>query len=114
MQAADHRGKCDPARGVSLRVEEHLDMPDIVGVRALQISPGEIVEILLGDQHRHALIVDVEEILQVAKLIRLAQRLDRGIGQPDAIAARQGEHQFRLQAALDVDVQLAFRQPFDQ
>ena len=72
VQAADHRGKCDPARGVSLRVEEHLDMPDIVFARALQISPGEIVEVLLGDQHRHALIVDVEEILQVAKLVRLA------------------------------------------
>jgi hypothetical protein len=56
-----------PRAGVSLRIEEHLDVADIVGARALQIGPSKIVEILLGDQDRHALIIDVEKVLQVAK-----------------------------------------------
>ena len=77
VKAVDHGRECDAARRVALRIEEHLDMPHIVGMRALEIGPGEIVEILLGDQHRHALIVDVEKILQVRELIGAAQRLDR-------------------------------------
>ena len=77
VQPADHGRKRDAARRVALRIEEHLDMPDIVGVRALQIGESQIVEILLGEQHRHALIIDVEKILQVAKLIGLPHRLDR-------------------------------------
>src|SRR5262249_39807069 len=66
------------------------------------------------DQHRHALIVDVEEILQVAEPIRLPHRVDRRIRQTDAVAARQRKHQLRLQTALDVNVQLAFGEPRDQ
>ena len=50
---------------MALRVEKHFDVPHIVGVRALEIGPGEIVEILFRDQHGHALIIDVEKILQV-------------------------------------------------
>ena len=81
MEALDHRRECDAAGRVALRIEEHLDMPDIVGVRAFEIGPGEVVEVLLGDQHRHAAIVEVEKILQVAKPVGLAQRLDRRIRQ---------------------------------
>ena len=114
MQAVDHGGEGDAARGVALRIEEHFDMHEIVGARPLQIGPGQIVEILLRDQHRHALIIDVEEILQVRELIGPAQRLDRRIGQRNAVAARQREHQFRLEAALDVNVQFAFGQTRDQ
>jgi hypothetical protein len=80
MQAADNRGECNPPRGVPLRVEKHLDMPDIVVTRASEIRPGEIVKVLLGDEHGHALIVDVEEILKAIELISLAQRLDRSVG----------------------------------
>jgi hypothetical protein len=113
-QAFDHGRERDAAAGVALRVEEHLDVADVVGVGAREIGPGEVVEILLGDQHRHALIVDVEEILQVAEPISLPHRVDRRIRQADAVAARQRKHQLRLQAALDVNVQLAFGEPRDQ
>jgi EAL domain-containing protein (putative c-di-GMP-specific phosphodiesterase class I) len=99
---------------VALRVEEHLDMPDIVGVRAFEVGPGQIIEILLRDEHGHGLIVDVEKVLQVAEPVRLPQRLDRWVGQADAVAARQREYHFGLEAALDVNVQLAFGKPLDQ
>ena len=114
VQPADHRVKRHAARRVALRIEKHLDMPDIVGVGALQIGESQIVEILLGEQHRHALIIDVEKVLQVAKLIGLAHRFDRVEAQLDTVPARQREHQLRLEASFNVDVQLAFRQPFDQ
>jgi hypothetical protein len=93
---------------VALRVEEHLDVADVVGVRALEIGPGKVVEIPLRDQHGHALIVNVEKVLQVAEPIRLPHRLDRRIWQADAVAARQREHKLRLEAAFDVNMQLAF------
>ena len=114
VQAADHGGEGDAAGGVALRIEEHFDVAHIVGMRALQIGERQIVEILLGDQHRHALIIDVEKILQVAKPVGLAHRVDRFVFQPHAVAARQRQHQLRLQAAFDVNVQLALGQPFDQ
>ena len=60
------------------------------------------------------MVVDVEEILQVRKLIGLAQGLNRRIGQRNAIAARQRKHQLGLEAALDVNVHLAFGQTRDQ
>ncbi len=114
VETRDHGRERDAARRMPLRVEEHLDVADIVGVRAFQVRPGQIVEILLRDQHRHALIVEVEKILQVAEPVGLAQRLDRRIGQADAVAARQREHELRLQAAFDVNVQFALGQSFDE
>ena len=112
VQTADHGGEDNAARGVSLRIEEHLDVADIVGARALQIRPSKIVEILLGDQDRHALIVDVEKILEVAEAVGLAQGVHGFIRQPDAVPARQRTHQLRLQAAFDVNMQFALGQPF--
>ncbi len=76
-QSADHGIESHAAGSVALRIEKHLHMPDIVGMRALQIGEGQVVEILLGEQHRHALIIDVEKVLQIAKLVGLAHRLDR-------------------------------------
>src|SRR5258708_35088046 len=58
--------------------------------------------------------VDVEESMQVAEPISLPHRVDRRLRPADAVAARQRKHQLRLQAALDVNVQLAFGEPRDQ
>ena len=113
-KAVHHGREGDAARRVALRIEEHLDMAHIVGLRALEIRPGEIEEVLLGDEHRHALVVDVEKVLQLRELIGAAQRLDRRERQRDAVAPREREHQLGLEAALDVDVQLAFRQAADE
>ena len=88
VKTVDHRREWNATRRMSLRVEEHLDMPDIVGVRALEIGEGKVIKILLGDQHGHALIVEVQKILQVSEPIRVAQSLHRLIRQADAVAAR--------------------------
>jgi len=113
-QAFDHGRERNSARGVALRVEEHLDVAHVVGMRALEIGPGEVVEILLRDQHRHALIIQIEKVLQVAETICLPHRFDRRVRQANAIAPRQREHQLRLEAAFHMDVQLAFGKLRDQ
>ena len=46
--ALDDDGEGHAARHVALRVEEHLDVPRAVGVRAPQVGGGELVEVLLA------------------------------------------------------------------
>ena len=113
-QARDHRLERDAARRVALRIEEELDIADILAGGLAEIVHRQVVEIRLGQQHRHALVVEVEEILQVGEGIGAAQRLDMSIGEADVVALGEREHQLRLQAALDMDVQLRLRQPRDR
>src|SRR3546814_6953096 len=95
---------------MALRIEEDLGMADVVLRDAAQVGQGEIVEILLGEQHRHALVVEVEKILQDGESIGRAQRLDVGVGQGNAVALREGEHHVRLQRAFDVQEKHRLRQ----
>ena len=71
LQAVDHGAERDPALEMGLGIEEHLDMPHALGLDLREIGGGEVVEILLGPQHRHALIVEIEEILQPGEIIGL-------------------------------------------
>ena len=64
---------------MTLRVKKHLDVSYIVRACALKIRKGEVVKILLRDQHGHALIIDIEKVLKVAEPVRLAQGVDRFI-----------------------------------
>ena len=94
------------ARGVRLRVEEHLGVHHVVGRGAFEIGPGHVVEILLVQQHAGAGVVDVEEALQVGEGVGAAQLFHARVGNGDAVALRQREDQLGLERALDVDVQL--------
>src|SRR5262249_41734748 len=113
-QPADDDGKGDTARRVALRIEEHLDVADILLASAREIGPGQVVEILLGPQHGHALIVEIEKILQPGEAVGLPQGLDRVVSEPDAVALREREHQLRFEAALDMDVEFGLRQFVDE
>jgi hypothetical protein len=100
----DHRLDGDAARGVCLRVEEDLGMPHAVRARPLEVGTRQVAEVALGLQHGHALVVDVEERLQVAERVGRAQLLDAREAQRDAVARGQLEHQLGLERALDVEV----------
>jgi hypothetical protein len=76
---------------------------DIVVARALQICEGEVEKSSSVISTDMPLIIDIE-ILQVAKPAGLAQCVNRGMKQPDIVAARRRKHQLRLEAALNVDV----------
>ncbi len=93
-----------------LRIEEDLGVQHALAARAFQIGTGQLIEIALAAQHVHALIVEIEEVLQVAEVVGGAQGLDRVVRQGDAVSLGQGEGELRLQAALDVEVQLGLGQ----
>src|SRR5262249_31410578 len=114
LQAPDHGLDRDAAGDMSLGIEEHLHMPQALGVDPGEIGRGEVMEILLGPEHRHALVVEVEQILELGEAVSLAQRLDGGVGKRDAVAGGELKHELGLEAALDMHVQLAFGQPFDE
>ena len=112
--AVDHGGHCQATRGMGLRIEEYFGMHHAIGAGTLKIREGEIEEILLLAQHRGAGVIDVEKRLQVVKPIGAAHRFDRRIGQADAAPGGQREQHFRLERALDVQVQLRLRQATDE
>ncbi len=89
-------------------------MTAVVRGQAAEIGHAEVMEVLLGQQHPRALVVDVQEVLQPREAIGVADRLDAVEGQGNAVAARQLEHLLGLQAALDVDVQFRLGQAGDE
>ena len=102
------------AVGVGLGVEEDLGVASAVGGGAAEIGQRQVAEVGLGAQHVGALIVDVEEVLEIAEVIGRAERLDRGEGQGDAVAPGELEHLLGLEAAFDVQVQLSLRKAADE
>ena len=68
------------------------------------------MEILLVAQHVHALVVDVEEGLQVFEFVGGAHLFHRVEGEIDSVASGDLEHQIGLEAAFDMHMQFGFRQ----
>src|SRR3546814_3023673 len=62
-----------------------------------EVGHGQVVEVLLGPQHARALVVDVQEVLQVGEGVGGAHLLDRGERQRQPVAAGEGEHLPRLE-----------------
>ena len=108
--AGEHHLEGNAAIGVGLRVEERLDVDDVLRLALLQVGPGQVVEVLLGAQHVGAGVVKVEEFLQVVEGVGLAQGLDVVPGQGDAVALGEGEQQLRLQGTFQVQVQFGLGQ----
>ncbi len=98
------------AVGVGLRVEEGLGVHHVLLFALLQVGPGQVIEVLLGTQHVGASVVEIEELLQVAEVVGAAQCFDVIPGQGDLVALGQTEHQFRLQRALQVQVEFGLGQ----
>jgi hypothetical protein len=92
-----------------LGIEEDLRSAHAVRVGPLEVGGHEVVEVILGHEHRGALVIDVEEGLQVAELVGRPDCVDRRVPELDAVAQRQLEHHLGLERPLDVDVQLCLR-----
>ena len=112
--AVDHGRKCDPAIGMRLRIEENLDMPHIFPRHAREIGPGQLEEILFVQQDLRALIVDVQERLQVREGVGRTDIVDRPERQLEFVALGEREHQLRLERAFDVQVKFHLRQGLDK
>ena len=103
-----------PLRHVALGIEEHLHVPGAVRRDAAHVGRRQVVEVLLGDQDRDSVEVDVQEVLEVAEAVLGAALLRRRARQLDAVAAAELQQQFGLERALDVQVQLRLGQATDE
>ena len=72
---------------------------------SIEVGDSEIAKVLPGPQYVARRVVDVEEVLQVAEVVRGLHRCYVWVGQRDVVATGEREHQLRLQRSLDVDVQ---------
>src|SRR5690606_22382336 len=66
----------------------------------------QLGEVVPGPQNGGALVVDVEERLQVGEPVGPLHGFHVAEGELDAVSGRQVEHQLRFERALDVDVEL--------
>lgn len=114
QQAGDHRVERNAARGVGLRVEHDLGMDHAIGCRAIEISRGKVVEVALGAQYFRTLIIDIEKVLQPREAVGGANLIDARERDRDLIALGQCEHQLRLEAALDMKMELSLGQASDE
>jgi hypothetical protein len=89
---------------VSLRVEENLGVDDALPARTVEVGGRQFIKVFFMAEHRHALEVEIKEVLEVAKIVGRAYRVNRRVGQRDAVLLRQCEHQLGLERALDMDV----------
>lgn len=102
------------AARVGLRIEEDLDVADVLVMGPFQVGHRQIEEIDPVQEHGCTLVVEVEEILQVGKIVSRAGRLDRGVGKGDTVAFGEREHHLRFQGPFDVQMQFRFRQRADE
>lgn len=93
---------------VGLRVEEDLRVPHALPGGPGEVGIGEILEVPLGAEHRHQLVVEVQEGLEVRELVRLAELFGVGVRQGHLVAGGQLERQLRFQGAFDVQVKFGF------
>ncbi len=95
---------------MSLRVEEDLDVHGSLRVGSVEIRPGQAVEVIRVPQHVGTRIVDVQKRLQIGELVGPPQILDGRVRQPHPVLGRQLKGELGLERALDMHVQLRFRQ----
>lgn len=109
-QAIEHHIKIEAVIHVYLRIEENLRPPNAIGIRPCQIGEHEVGEILLGAQHGHELVVQVQERLKILKLIVCLEIVKISERQADVVTFGQFQGQFRLEGAFDMQMKLRLRQ----
>jgi hypothetical protein len=110
---ADAGNNClegDASSRVGLGVEEDLRVHDALTRSSLEVRRGEVEEVELGDQDGAALVVDVEERLEIVEDISASDALNVRVRQGDPIANGELEHQLGFQRAFDVDMELGLGQ----
>ena len=99
---------------MALRIEEDLDVPRAVSLGAAQVRHRELVEILFGDEHVDAGVIEVQEVLQVVEVVGGAALFGGGAGQRDAVAFAELQQHLGFERALDVHVELGLGNAADE
>ena len=101
-------------RCVPLGVEKNLGVHHVVGLAFFEVGEGQVLKIQLGLQHAHPLIINIEEILQVAEIICLPHLGGAGKRQSNGVAFPQIEQHLRLEAAFNMEMQFNLRHAGDK
>ena len=64
---------------MGLGIKKYFAMTDVLGMRRLKVGPGHIVEVVFTYKYSGALIVDIEEGLEVAKFVRFMWLMRRQV-----------------------------------
>ena len=93
-----------------LRIEEDLGTANAVAGGPAEIGDHQVVEVLFFHEHGGALVVDVEEGLEIRELVGGAYLLDGGKRQMDVVPGGEFEHHLRLEGSLNVKMEFGLRQ----
>ena len=96
----------DAARGMRLRIEEHLGMEDVLLAAAREIGRCEVEEVLRLDQHAAALVVEIEKRLEVGEVVGGGKIRRRAEVERHAVALGQREHHLGLERSFEMKMQL--------
>jgi hypothetical protein len=112
--ARDHRLERHLSASVGLRVEEYLGAAHVLLGGFLQVGPGQIVEVLVVEEHLGRFVVNVQEGLEIVEVVGPAHLFHGGVPEGDPVAFGEREHQLGLQRTFDVDVQFRLRHAPDK
>ena len=65
-------------------------------------------------QEARPLIINIQEGLQIGEFVGFARLCNRLVRQPDVVSFGQRKHHFRLEGALDVQMQLSLGDTMDK
>jgi hypothetical protein len=114
VETVDHRSERDPARSVSLRIEEDLGVHHVLGVSLREVRHREVVEVALGEKDAHPLVVDGEEGGEIVEAVGGPHLVDGAVGKIETVACGQLELQLGLQGALEMQMELGLRHRLDE
>ena len=108
--AVEDGAEFDAALSMGLRIEENLDVHDAVGMRPLDVGPGEIEEVLFSDENRGPRVVQIKERLKIREVIGGAHFVDVRIRQRHPIALGERKQHLWFEGALDMHVEFGLGQ----
>jgi hypothetical protein len=109
VDAGNDRLESDASSQVGLGVEEDLGVSDTLVRGSLEIGHREVKEVELGYQDGAAVVVEIEERLEIVEYIGAAGTRYVLVVRGHAVANGELEHQLGFQRSFDVDVELGLR-----
>ena len=102
------------ALGEALRADEDLGTHHRIGMCAAEIGAGDLVEIALLLQDATALVIEIEERLQITEAVCGTQCLRAVPARSQSVADGDRQQMFGLDAAFQVHMQFGLRQAVDE
>ena len=104
----------DAPSGMNLRIEEYFREEEILVMDFFQLRPSEIVKLPLFDKDICPLVITLQKILQISEPVGGAKFVNGIVFESYAVSGGKFETEFRLQRAVDINMQFGLRLAFDK